>query len=65
MDDLPLHSVPRYPKNVLRKYAFNVPFSNESVACAASMFDKIPWSRMLECDVSDLSAPIKDAAESS
>ena len=65
MDDLQLHSVPRYPKNVLRKYAFYVPFSNESVACAASMFDKIPWYRMLECEVSEISAPMKDAAESS
>lgn len=29
------------------------------------MFDKTPWYRMFECDVSEISAPMNDAAESS
>lgn len=65
MDVLQQHNVPLYPKNVLRKYALDVPFSKESVACAASMFERTPWYRILECDVSEISAPMKDAAESS
>ena len=53
------------PRAHWRQHFGHVPFSSASVACAASMFDKTPWYRMFECDVSEISAPMNDAAESS